>query len=131
MDELNPCLNCGACCAHYRVSFYWAEGDDATKGGVPVSLTVSSGPWRRAMLGTNGSHPHCIALQGAVGEKVCCTIYDRRPSVCRNLAPSWVEVDTDSLCDKARGAYGLPLLRPLPVASRNAPAYPHIIRDHG
>ncbi len=26
----NPCINCGACCAYFRVSFYWAE---STEGG--------------------------------------------------------------------------------------------------
>ncbi|THB82127.1 YkgJ family cysteine cluster protein, partial [Pantoea allii] len=26
MSEIsNPCVSCGACCAHFRVSFYWAE----------------------------------------------------------------------------------------------------------
>jgi hypothetical protein len=28
----NPCVSCGACCAHFRVSFYWAEADDAPGG---------------------------------------------------------------------------------------------------
>ncbi|MLR39642.1 YkgJ family cysteine cluster protein, partial [Salmonella enterica subsp. enterica] len=27
MSVLNPCMTCGACCAYFRVSFYWAEGD--------------------------------------------------------------------------------------------------------
>ncbi|EAX0008081.1 YkgJ family cysteine cluster protein, partial [Salmonella enterica] len=26
MSVLNPCMTCGACCAYFRVSFYWAEG---------------------------------------------------------------------------------------------------------
>ncbi|MEG6657786.1 YkgJ family cysteine cluster protein, partial [Pseudomonas aeruginosa] len=25
MSTDNPCLTCGACCAHFRVSFYWGE----------------------------------------------------------------------------------------------------------
>ncbi|HDN1328034.1 YkgJ family cysteine cluster protein, partial [Escherichia coli] len=25
MSNLNPCMTCGACCAFFRVSFYWAE----------------------------------------------------------------------------------------------------------
>ncbi|MBB8903342.1 YkgJ family cysteine cluster protein, partial [Escherichia coli] len=25
MSDLNPCITCGACCAFFRVSFYWAE----------------------------------------------------------------------------------------------------------
>jgi len=36
MPGNNSCLSCGACCAHCRVSFYWAEADDVTRGGVPV-----------------------------------------------------------------------------------------------
>ncbi|HGV2870196.1 TPA: YkgJ family cysteine cluster protein, partial [Escherichia coli] len=24
MSNLNPCMTCGACCAFFRVSFYWA-----------------------------------------------------------------------------------------------------------
>ncbi|WP_142908916.1 CxxCxxCC domain-containing protein, partial [Klebsiella pneumoniae] len=27
MSNLNPCMTCGACCAFFRVSFYWAEAD--------------------------------------------------------------------------------------------------------
>ncbi|HBP8873638.1 TPA: YkgJ family cysteine cluster protein, partial [Escherichia coli] len=29
MNNPNPCMRCGACCAFFRVSFYWAEADDA------------------------------------------------------------------------------------------------------
>ncbi|MPQ71936.1 YkgJ family cysteine cluster protein, partial [Pseudomonas sp. MWU12-2323] len=25
MSEVSPCLNCGACCSHFRVSFFWGE----------------------------------------------------------------------------------------------------------
>ncbi|MDX1269447.1 MAG: YkgJ family cysteine cluster protein, partial [Oceanisphaera sp.] len=25
MSSGNPCLTCGACCAFFRVSFYWGE----------------------------------------------------------------------------------------------------------
>ncbi len=38
MSEINPCMTCGACCAYFRVSFYWAEADDAG-GLVPSALT--------------------------------------------------------------------------------------------
>ena len=27
-EEPNPCIECGACCAYYRASFYWAEADE-------------------------------------------------------------------------------------------------------
>ncbi|MGE8323794.1 MAG: YkgJ family cysteine cluster protein, partial [Pseudomonas sp.] len=25
MSEYNPCLDCGACCGYFRVSFFWGE----------------------------------------------------------------------------------------------------------
>jgi len=35
----NPCLSCGACCAAFRVSFYWREADGGESGGaVPPAL---------------------------------------------------------------------------------------------
>lgn len=44
MSDLNPCMSCGACCAFFRVSFYWAEGSDAG-GCVPVELTEPVSPF--------------------------------------------------------------------------------------
>lgn len=38
MSDINPCMTCGACCAYFRVSFYWAEASDGG-GTVPVHLT--------------------------------------------------------------------------------------------
>lgn len=105
----NPCLACGACCAHFRVSFYWAE---AEVNGIPAELTVPVGGHRVAMRGTETSQPHCSALNGGIGEYVNCSIYDRRPSPCRSVLPSWQNGSADEQCDKARRAWGLPLLQP-------------------
>ncbi len=44
MSEINPCMTCGACCAYFRVSFYWAEADDAG-GLVPSALTEPLTPF--------------------------------------------------------------------------------------
>ena len=44
MSEINPCMTCGACCAYFRVSFYWAEADDAG-GPVPSALTEPLTPF--------------------------------------------------------------------------------------
>ncbi len=73
MSALNPCMTCGACCAYFRVSFYWAEGDDAD-GRVPASLTEPVTPFLRCMAGTNQKQPHCKALLGKPGESVSCAI---------------------------------------------------------
>lgn len=108
--EANPCLSCGACCAYFRVSFYWGEGDDVEGGTVPVALTVQVSPWRRAMRGTEQPHPRCIALEGEIGRCVRCAIYERRPSVCREFTISGQDGRRNELCDRARQAWGLPPL---------------------
>ena len=78
----NPCLSCGACCAQFRVSFYWGEADDAPGGHVPVALTEQIHAHLRCMRGTNDNPPRCACLSGEVGKHVACTIYDLRPSPC-------------------------------------------------
>ena len=96
------CQHRGACCAQFRVSFYWAEADDAPGGTVPVALTQAVGPLHRCMQGTAQRPVRCVALQGTVGERVACTIYAQRASTCRSVQPG------DGQCLKARQAHGLP-----------------------
>lgn len=111
MADRNLCMSCGACCAAFRVSFYWAEGDDAMEGGVPVQLTIKVNPLRRAMRHSGIRNPRCVALHGRPGRRVRCRIYENRPSVCRDFEPSWKGGTCNPLCDKARAAFGLgPLL---------------------
>ena len=45
-----------------------------------------------------------------------CSIYEQRPSVCREVAPSGQEGVTNPWCDRARALWGLPPLE-LTVAS--------------
>ncbi|GAB4237559.1 MAG: YkgJ family cysteine cluster protein [Acidobacteriota bacterium] len=106
--QANGCLECGACCAYYRVAFHWSEADDATPGGVPVQLTEDLDAHRRAMRGTASRPSRCVALEGVVGRAVRCTIYDRRPSVCREFTPAWEDPAGGELCRKAREGHGLP-----------------------
>ncbi len=114
MKGHNPCLSCGACCAYFRVSFYWAEADDATPGGVPASLTRKLNESRRVMRGTEGSSPRCTALEGDVGVQVKCAIYPNRPTPCRDMRASGENGKTEEKCDKARLAWGLPVLEEKP-----------------
>ncbi|MBN2283182.1 MAG: YkgJ family cysteine cluster protein [Deltaproteobacteria bacterium] len=111
MDGINPCLECGACCAFYRASFYWAEaGEDDIS--VPLEMVQKFDAFRYVMRGTNGNDPRCCALSGVIGGSVFCTIYERRSSVCRDFAPSWMNGVHNPLCDKARAAWGLAPLTP-------------------
>ena len=95
------CQRCGACCAHFRVSFYWAEADDAPGGTVPVALTRQVNAQRRCMAGTESRPVRCVALAGHVGEQVACTIYAQRSSSCHEVQPG------DEKCLRARAAHGL------------------------
>lgn len=115
VSDLNPCMTCGACCAFFRVSFYWAEGCDAG-GTVPVELTEQISPYHRCMVGTNQKHPRCVALAGTPGQSACCTIYEDRSSTCREFAMSGEDGKVNEACNRARAKYGLPPLLPLPVA---------------
>ena len=96
------CQQCGACCAYFRVSFYWAEADDAPGGTVPHALTEAIGPLRRCMQGTNARQPRCVARQGRGGEQVACGIYEHRSTTCREVMPG------DAQCLKARRHHGMP-----------------------
>lgn len=108
-DTFNPCVSCGACCAYFRVSFYWAEADDAG-GTVPADLTEPLNLLMRAMRGTNTRAPRCIALQGEPGQCVSCSIYENRPTPCREFAMSGENGMLNEACDRARAKYGLPPL---------------------
>lgn len=107
-DDGNPCLSCGACCAFFRVSFYWAEADDGA-GRVPAALTEPLTPFLRCMSGTNDRVVRCRALQGHVGEHVSCSIYACRPSPCQAFQMSGEDGRANAACDRARAHFGLPL----------------------
>ncbi|MFT3856017.1 MAG: YkgJ family cysteine cluster protein [Aquabacterium sp.] len=101
MSSSFDCQRCGACCATFRVSFYWAEADDAPGGTVPVHLTVPIGALHRCMAGTQRKPVRCVALEGPLGQQVGCTIYAQRSSTCRSVMPG------DEQCLKARAQHGL------------------------
>jgi Fe-S-cluster containining protein len=107
----NPCVRCGACCATYRVSFYWSE---AAARGLPDALTEKLDPWMSCMAGTSRPAPRCVALRGTIGGEVACTVYAERPSPCRELQPG------DDQCARARLRHGLPPLGADDVVGRTA-----------
>ncbi len=116
----NPCLQCGACCAKYRVSFYWGEAERARGGAVPPELTEDLTGLIRCMKGTNQKPPRCIALEGRVGTRVRCAIYAHRPGACREFGicrehgVSRASEGELERCSQARAAWGLrPLTRSL------------------
>jgi len=116
-ESLHPCQTCGACCAFFRVSFYWREAEEAVDdrlAPVPVELTDDRGDLYRSMKGTSSKHhTRCVALDGKVGEAVGCSIYSLRPTPCRDFHASFEDGKTNQpRCDQARAKYGLaPLSR--------------------
>lgn len=112
-QPLNFCLACGACCAHFRASFYYQETDEFIPGGVPAELTEPLTGFRQVMRGTKHVPPRCVALNGAIGQSVACSIHVRRASVCREFPASYEDgVTPNERCDQARAAHGLPPVRP-------------------
>lgn len=109
------CVACGACCASYRVSFYWAETDAHPAGQVPQQLTAPISPQRVAMRGTLHAPVRCVALQGEVGREVACAIYPQRASPCHEVQPG------DDKCLSARARHGLGALTTAAKASREPP----------
>jgi Fe-S-cluster containining protein len=99
-------MTCGACCASFRVSFYFAE---AMANNLPDNTVERINERFSCMAGTNSVNPRCMALQGTVGESAICSVYAQRPSPCREVQPG------DSQCVKARAKHGLPALTNTPA----------------
>lgn len=73
MSVDNPCLTCGACCAYFRVSFFWGECT-SSGGTVPEQLVVQVSPYHVAMQGTEAKPARCVGLLGEVGCGVRCAV---------------------------------------------------------
>ena len=102
----NPCINCGACCAHFRVQFYWREP-------VPQPMFEELDSRYRCMKGTNDKHhPKCAGLKGRIGRDACCSMYEQRPTPCRDFTASYADGRRNVRCDEARARHGLKPLRP-------------------
>ena len=115
MVPSSTCQSCGACCASYRVSFYWSEADPSTGGSVPPALVEPVNAHLVCMAGTKHVGGRCVALQGEIGRQATCAIYPLRPSPCREFG------DEPQRCDEARARQGLPPLRPDQLGEPEAP----------
>lgn len=111
MTDPEPCIRCGACCADRQVVFDGSECDEVPY--VPEQLSEPVTGRLRAMGGTDRQPPRCLALAGRIGEGVRCTIYERRPSPCRDYAPDGLFGIENGECTAARARHGLP---PLPCS---------------
>lgn len=108
--KLHPCQSCGACCSIYRVAF---DQDETISGNrVPRDLAFRVDSKTLAMKTTRPGSQRCVALAGHIGKNVSCSIYQNRPSPCRNFTASFEDGLHHPRCDEARLARGLPALTP-------------------
>ncbi|GAB4519502.1 MAG: hypothetical protein OHK0046_28470 [Anaerolineae bacterium] len=88
---------------------------------MPPEMTQRLDSFRACMKGTDQKQPRCVALAGTIGQDVNCTIYENRPTPCREFAVDWVDgvlvfhPDDLERCTRARAAYGLPPLLDSPL----------------
>jgi uncharacterized protein len=104
------CQSCGACCSTFRISFYWGETTAAEGGHVPAEMTEQMNLYRSCMKGTSQSLPRCTALVGNIDESVTCSIYENRPSPCREYAVFDAQGELNPRCNQARAKHGLAAL---------------------
>ena len=109
----HPCIGCGACCAHFRVAFYWREAEPGGPWKVPLEKSLDLDSVLRCMKGTEVKHnPKCTSLTGRIGKNAQCDMYVNRPTPCRNFAASYENGVANPRCDEARASHGLlPLKR--------------------
>lgn len=110
MPRTPDCLTCGACCVSpFQGEGYiqLAEGEEEAlirRLGLPVVDVIPEDEERLVLLGTRVNaqgHRVCRALDGKVGRRVECAIYESRPLLCRQFEAGSPE------CLQARRAVGL------------------------
>jgi Fe-S-cluster containining protein len=81
--EPPECLACGACCFSTLPTYARVDGDDHARLGEDAERLVA---WigNRAYLRLEDGRCAALAIDARDGRFVC-TVYDRRPRVCREL----------------------------------------------
>ncbi len=99
----SDCQACGACCAFSAAWPRFTLEDDAQLDAIPPRLVAGDESGMRC------TGERCDALAGKVGTATLCTIYDLRPTVCRDCVPGGED------CRMARARHGLPALTGIPA----------------
>jgi len=108
MPETSPCNDCGACCRHFRVSFYQGELDSFPGGFVPAEMSSPVTPFLVCMQGTEQGGGRCIALQ----PDNRCAIYDKRPTPCREFPVYMEDGSLNPQCLRLRAQFGIGMPEP-------------------
>jgi Fe-S-cluster containining protein len=100
------CRTCGACCC---TEVRLEDGDEIPREHIGPRLTMKNSPTPPAE-----TNYRCIALRGMIGEQVRCSIYERRPAICRRVHEGSV------MCLAARALFNLPGGELAPVVVNDA-----------
>src|SRR5689334_7994445 len=82
---LEDCMRCGACCFSESERHARVTGDDYERLGDAASLVTFIGNQAFMRIERADGIGRCIALALDATGTFACTIYDRRPAVCRDL----------------------------------------------
>jgi Fe-S-cluster containining protein len=83
-EDESPCSNCGACCFSRNVRYVRVSGDDYERlADTADSMTVFFE--NRCYLRMNDGH--CAALSVTEQGQFFCSIYEKRPAICREISP--------------------------------------------
>ena len=112
-DDTPDCQECGACCLADYDSPEYVHMTEAEANifvlaghGEKVYRDKRSKSFGEPLPSVKTCYDRrgnckCVALEGELGGKVRCTVYDIRPSVCRNFKPG------SAVCYEARRAAGM------------------------
>jgi hypothetical protein len=90
MEQIEfECKSCGACCS-FKWSWPVLKRDRSDATNIPSDMIRTDYPLMKT------ENNRCIALDGKVGESVCCKVYNDRPNSCRRFEPG------SDLCKEAR-----------------------------
>jgi Predicted Fe-S-cluster oxidoreductase len=85
-EDSAACLRCGVCCFSWLDTYVRVSGDDWARLGADAERFAHFIGHRAYLRMHDG---HCAALEARVAadgaREYFCTIYDRRPEVCRAL----------------------------------------------
>lgn len=102
------CEHCGACCCNAAENLREGRQDYVPIERGAAILSRSDLVRKLVVIPSSGT-PHlrmssdgrCLALLGAIGRKVSCSIYHHRPRACRTVQPG------DGDCLRSRSERGL------------------------
>jgi len=85
-EEPPACLGCGTCCFSKLVNYVRVDGADHSRIGVAVD-TLTHFDGNRCYMNMYEGHCAALAIELGTGQFVC-SIYETRPSICRELQRS-------------------------------------------